>query len=73
MLHDYHLERLTRQCAASGQITSNILVYNLQLPHGRHGDHGGHDCNVGHVGLSGHVEYGVPGGRDRKGQDKTDI
>ena len=30
MIH--HSERSTRQCA-SGQITSNFLVYNLQLPH----------------------------------------
>ena len=30
MIH--HSERSTRQCAF-GQITSNFLVYNLQLPH----------------------------------------
>ena len=40
------------------QITSNFLVYNPQLPHGRH-DHGD----------SG--KHGGSSGQDRTGQDKT--
>ena len=46
----------------SDQITSNFLVYNLQLPHGRHG----------HVGRGGQDRTGQDGtGRDGTGQDGT--
>ena len=51
------------------QTTSNILLYNLRLPHGLHGHHGrnglgGHGDHGGHVGHGGH---------DRKGQDMTKL
>ena len=47
-----------------GQITSNLLVYNLQLPykydghHGRDGHHGqnGHHGQDGHHGQAGHLD-----------------
>ena len=37
-------------------ITSKLLMYNLQLPYGRHGHHGryGHHCCHGHGGHGGH-------------------
>ena len=48
----------------SGQITSNFLVYNLQLPHGHLDNHGRQDHHARH-GHSGHDRA------DRT--DKTDI
>ena len=48
-------------------------MYNLQLPHGRHG-HGGpcdHGGNVGHVGPGGHGGHGGHGGQDRIGLDRN--
>ena len=62
MIH--HSER------ASDQTTSNFLVYNLQLPPGRHSHHGPH----GHGGHGGHVGHGGLGercGQDRTGGDRT--
>ena len=55
---------------ASGQITSNFLVYNLHLPHGRHG-HGGHGDQGGDGGHVGHGGRGGHGGQDRTGWDGT--
>ena len=71
MIH--HSEQSTR---ASDQTTSNFLVYNLQLPPGRHGhhgphSHGGHGDHVGHGGHVGHGVLGGHGGQDRTGQDGT--
>ena len=49
------------------QITSNFLVYNLQLPYVRYGHHGcyGHGGHGGYVGPGGH--------RGHVGQDRTEL
>ena len=54
MIH--HLERSTWQCnllvynPQLPHITSNLLMYSLQLPRGCHGHHGRH-CHGGHGGY----------------------
>ena len=58
--------------------TSNFFVYNLQLPHGRHGHHvrGGHGGHGDHVDHGSHGEHGGQerrGEERRAGQDRTGI
>jgi len=62
----------------SGQITSNLLLYNLHLPHAHacSGHHGRHDL-YGHSDLGGHCDYGGHGCRGGYGghdhrQDRQD-
>ena len=67
MIH--HSEGSTQQCVPTGQITSNFLVYNLQLPQGRpghHSQHGHHSCHDHHSrhdhhGCHGHGSHGGHG------------
>ena len=55
--------------------TSDFLVYNLQLPHGRHGhgDHGGHVGHGGNGVRGEHGGHGGHGGQDRRGEDRTKL
>ena len=49
------------------QTAFKLLVYNLQLPHGRHGHHSRHGSHCDHGGRGEHGDRGEHGGRGEPG------
>ena len=68
LTHSLMIIHQSERASTSDQITSNFLVNNIQLPHGRHG-HGGYGGHVDHGGRGEHGGHGGHIGQDRTGQN----